>query len=252
MHIGNYSHSHSSPLLLFFAADLASGCAQLLSGFLSDILGIATRPVVLLGQAGFATGTAESFATGGVLTGLMGTFSAILLAVGVGALCGRAIPRVLTVLAATPYLVDGLAQLPQLLFPGGGVPVALAALAHYPTSHTGFPALLQIAGALVCISWVLDVSYLFDWLRPWLRARLSALFLALCLRYSATHLLGGSGATAQLLMGIAAINMLYCLTPSALWGQATHQHHPRKPLTCKPKSYIRPKSSARTCLHQRA
>ena len=213
----------SSPLLLLFAADIIAGCTKLLSGFASDILGMATRPVVLLGQTGFATGTAESFATGGVLTGLMGTFSVILLAVGVGVTCGSAIPRTLTVLAAAPYLIDGFAQLPQLLFPNGSVPLALAALSHYPASHTGFPAPLQIAGALAAVARALNLPEWLTslrWLPDGLMKRLLVLLLAVCLRYSAADLLGGSGPMAQLLMVVAAVNVFYCLTPSALWQQA--------------------------------
>jgi hypothetical protein len=234
----------SSPLLLLFAADIIAGCTKLLSGYASDMLGMATRPVVLLGQSGFATGTAESFATGGVLTGLMGTFSVILLAVGVGVTCGNTIPRTLTVLAAAPYLIDGLAQLPQLIFPNGSVPLALASLAHYPASQTGFPALLQIAGALAAVAgrppWALNLP-------EWLVRRLLVLHFAICLRYSAADLLGGSGPMAQLLMAVAAVNVFYCLTPSALWQQAKTRPSP-PPYSYLPSNSPRPPS---TSVHRR-
>ena len=45
-------------LVLSIVEDLASSLLKLVPAALSDLLGMATRPVVLLGQAGVATGTA--------------------------------------------------------------------------------------------------------------------------------------------------------------------------------------------------
>ena len=47
--------------------NLVSSLAKLVPAVLSDLLGMAARPVVLLGQAGIAADTAASFASGSIL-----------------------------------------------------------------------------------------------------------------------------------------------------------------------------------------
>ena len=147
--------------------NLVSSLAKLVPAVLSDLLGMAARPVVLLGQAGIAADTAASFASGSILTGLLGTISANLVGVGLQALCGSKCTP-LEFLVAAPYLADGLAQLPQILLPLGGAAVPLGA---YPTCRTGATAPLQILLATGLMLPALGVH--ISWPR-WLTSRIPA------------------------------------------------------------------------------
>ena len=190
--------------------NLVSSLAKLVPAVLSDLLGMAARPVVLLGQAGIAADTAASFASGSILTGLLGTISANLVGVGLQALCGSKCTP-LEFLVAAPYLADGLAQLPQILLPLGGAAVPLGA---YPTCRTGATAALQIVLATGLMLPALGVH--ISWPR-WLTSRIPAAVAALSLRFTALRLLGGDGAAAVCLLALAATNAVYCVTPRALW-----------------------------------
>ena len=120
---------------------LSSAAVTLATSLLSDLLGLATRPVVLLGQAGIAPETAASFAAGGILTGILGTVSVLLVGIGVVFLFVGDRVRPAVFVAAALYMVDGIAQLPQLVLPYGGAHILLAS---YPVTSTGATTILQL------------------------------------------------------------------------------------------------------------
>ena len=111
--------------------NLASSAAIAGTAIVSDLLGLATRPVVLLGQAGIAPETAAAFATGGIVTGIIGTVSVLLVGVGLGALFHQA-PRPVACAAASLYLIDSIFCMPQLLLPYGDAAVPIAACTPLP------------------------------------------------------------------------------------------------------------------------
>ena len=195
-----------SPVLFTIVSNLVSSIATVVPALIGDCLSVATRPVVLLGQFGIAPGTASSFASGSILTGLLGTFSAALVGVGVSSLCGCSMPRPMRILAAVPYLVDACAQLPNILM--------LTESTSYPTSRTGAATMCQLVCA--CFTCVDALKIRCD-APEWLKRRLAALATAVCLRFTALSLLGGAGAGAHTLLTIAALNALYCVTPGGQW-----------------------------------
>ncbi|KAL1514481.1 hypothetical protein AB1Y20_003580 [Prymnesium parvum] len=194
---------------------LISSTASLLPALLSDFLGLATRPVVLLGQAGFAPHTAAAFAHGGLLTGLLGTVSSVLIGASVAALVRALRPKLALVhgTLAVPYLLDALAQLPRLLSPFEGKQFPLAS---YPCTRTGAATVVQLCASLAVLGSALAIDT-----RRWTRRlpcrRLAILASAACLRFTSARL-GEAAGVEHLLYALGCVQLAHAATPAAAWA----------------------------------
>jgi len=77
-----------------------------------DMLGLSTRPVIALGQVGLAPHSMVlALVEGGWLVGIVGTISALLVAISLAMCCGKGMDK----LVAGIFLVDCILQLPQVI-----------------------------------------------------------------------------------------------------------------------------------------
>ena len=111
--------------------DLAVSAQRVCYSLVSDGLNLAARPLALVtvwDHGKFPT--LETMLEGGLLSGLLCTISAVLIAVSVAVLMGRTAGEVLWRMALALYAADGVMQLPTLLHPAGS--------GWYSMSRTGF------------------------------------------------------------------------------------------------------------------
>lgn len=184
--------------------NFARSASKIGYSLVSDLLGLPTRPLVLASAC--LPGSCpilETFARGGLLHGVLGTGSVILVAASVGALFGRNAES-LARGAAAIYLLDGLAQLPQLLWPYGPS-------LQYPVSHTGACTLmLQLPAAL----WLTKCSV---HLQKYIGPRYALLTASITLRYMSAKVISAASPSSVLLYGLAVVCFTIAITPRRLW-----------------------------------
>ncbi|KAK3258540.1 hypothetical protein CYMTET_32421 [Cymbomonas tetramitiformis] len=202
---------------LFF--DLVVGAPKALYGVAADALGLATRPLALLGACGLlSTSTTRAFTQGSLFWGLIGTSSVVLIGASVAFLLKNWGLSRLAGLAALSYAVDGVAQLPQLLFPYSPSPLLAyspSPLLAYPMVQTGIFTMAQIPAGVI---YGLAGTFGIDLPDPpsWVWARYVLFSSAVCLRYTSARLLQDGGG-AWITYSAAAVCAAFLVTPEATW-----------------------------------
>jgi hypothetical protein len=170
---------------------------MLSSAVLGDLLGVLSRPLVLLGHT-FGISALGVYGRGEIMLGASGAFTVLLLGVSIAALTKSEIPAKSF---ATLLLIDGLAQFPSLL--------SSSVEGWYTISRTGLFVGPQIIVGLRALSHPHFAEHLCC-LRPVLA------FYALCLRHMSHNCRGGMSV---FLHGSSAVLLLFAIVPASLRRQ---------------------------------
>jgi hypothetical protein len=176
---------------------LLGDVAVISSAVFGDLLGVLSRPLVLLGHT-FGISALGAYGKGEILLGAAGAFTVLLLGVSIAALTKSEIPAKSF---ATLLLIDGLAQCPSLL--------SSSVVGSYTTSRTGLFVGPQIVVGLRALSHPHFAEHLCS-LRPVLA------FYALCLRHMSDNCRGGMSIFLQ---GSSAVLLLFATLPASLRRQ---------------------------------
>ena len=200
-----------------FLVDFVASLFVLPHALLLDVLGLATRPLVLVHYLSQHKALSP-FTKGTLVLGFLSTGTLALLSLSISKLCGPRTMDWLYRLCATFYLADGLLQLPQLVFPsstGDAWPLAYAA------TKTGLLAIVEVLIGLEIMACKGMVGRLLnqDWF--WALKLIVHLHLAACSRFVADTLYPTSGVFRHVFLFLAALNLYFALVPkfinNAVW-----------------------------------
>eukprot|EP00928_Gymnodinium_smaydae_P005628 TRINITY_DN11910_c0_g7_i1.p1 TRINITY_DN11910_c0_g7~~TRINITY_DN11910_c0_g7_i1.p1 ORF type:complete len:813 (-),score=50.79 TRINITY_DN11910_c0_g7_i1:238-2583(-) len=199
------SFKPSTDVLLTFLADCGRSTRLISFAVVADVLGLAARPValayvfapekltglqVLLGDSWFV--------------GLVFTISALLLCISISRLLDPTTFQAFLRGCAMFYVVDGIAQLPMLIWP------PLHRVYPYPVSRTG----LMVTFVQLLLGFPFATNSFNNNSDT---TRLLLVCWAVPLRYMSLSLLEPDGPSAWMLYSISVICMVYALTPRAFW-----------------------------------
>eukprot|EP00927_Polykrikos_kofoidii_P032471 TRINITY_DN27655_c0_g1_i1.p1 TRINITY_DN27655_c0_g1~~TRINITY_DN27655_c0_g1_i1.p1 ORF type:complete len:777 (-),score=65.26 TRINITY_DN27655_c0_g1_i1:237-2567(-) len=188
-----------------FFVDVALSTSAIGYFIVSDVLGVAIRPCVVLAtffpaQLSFLS----PYTQGGLLVGALGT-SSIILMIASGSAVTMCKCNGMVRCIAMMYLLDGFSQLPRFLRVHTDPLV-------YPSSRTGISTLLlQIpVAAVYTIGSTVNLKYF------WCRYNLCAC--SVCLRFISVDMLDSRGPTAVVLSGLCFITFTFAITPRKFWS----------------------------------
>eukprot|EP00927_Polykrikos_kofoidii_P078645 TRINITY_DN75452_c0_g1_i1.p1 TRINITY_DN75452_c0_g1~~TRINITY_DN75452_c0_g1_i1.p1 ORF type:complete len:785 (+),score=77.67 TRINITY_DN75452_c0_g1_i1:200-2554(+) len=183
---------------------------------LVDMLSVATRPMVFLGTMGVFPATAETLRNGGVLVGLVGTISVMLLAFSISVL-GKKLAMVVALLPASLYLADAGMQVQRMLLLDAG---------HvYPVCNTGIAAPFQLAASIFALGgFTIDLlgikqrrlRNLIDNYLGNQTARYGFLSAGLILRYISMEV-PAAASSSRWLYVLGLVSFAFGVTPKILW-----------------------------------
>lgn len=205
---GNISHGSdgmTSPLSSkTFFLDLAASAKTIAYSLFSDVLTFAVRPLAIV-CAVFPNQlpTLETMLDGGILYGFLSTISVLLIGLSLASL---GVPEPVVRVFFLIYGVDGLAQLPVIVWP------AAAEIWHYPVSHTGI--LVTTVQLKYCLPLAMGVKSAPD---REIESRTWLLSFAIPLRYMSLALVDPHGPSSYILYGMSVILLTFAITPRSFW-----------------------------------